>query len=52
MQTILLLLFICSMQLNAQTNSKNNFAAIKTYLVEIQQAVDYAPNSKKKRLIN
>ena len=50
MKTILLLLFICCIQLNAQTNSKNNFAVIKTYLVEIQQAVDYAPNSKKEKI--
>lgn len=50
MKTILLLLFIVSMQINAQTNSKNNFDAVKTYLLEIQQAVDYAPNSKKEKI--
>lgn len=50
MKTMLLLLFICSIQLNAQTNSKNNFDAVKTYLLEIQQAVDYAPNSKKEKI--
>ncbi len=50
MKTVLLLLFICSMQLNAQTNSKNNFDVVKTYLLEIQQAVDYAPNSKKEKI--
>lgn len=38
------------MQVNAQTNSKNNFDAVKTYLLEIQQAVDYAPNSKKEKI--
>lgn len=50
MKTMLLLLFICSIQLNAQTNSKNNFDVVKTYLLEIQQAVDYAPNSKKEKI--
>ena len=50
MKTMLLLLFVCSIQLNAQTNSKNNFDVVKTYLLEIQQAVDYAPNSKKEKI--
>ena len=38
------------MQIYAQTNSKNNFDVVKTYLFEIQQAVDYAPNSKKEKI--
>lgn len=50
MKAVFLLLFIFSMQLNAQTNSKNNFDVVKTYLFEIQQAVDYAPNSKKEKI--
>ena len=50
MKTMLLLLFICSIQLNAQTNNKNNFAVLRTYLLEIQEAVDYAPNSKKEKI--
>lgn len=50
MKIICLLLLIFSMQLNAQTNSKNNFDVVKTYLLEIQHAVDYAPNSKKEKI--
>lgn len=50
MKPVFLLLFIFSMQLNAQTNSKNNFDVVKAYLLEIQQAVDYAPNSKKEKI--
>lgn len=50
MKAVFLLLFIFSMQLKAQTNSKNNFDVVKTYLLEIQQAVDYAPNSKKEKI--
>ena len=50
MKAVFLLLFIFSMQLNAQTHNKNNFDVVKTYLFEIQQAVDYAPNSKKEKI--
>lgn len=50
MKAVFLLLFIFSMQLNAQTNSKNNFDVVKAYLLEIQQAVDYAPNSKNEKI--
>src|SRR5690606_5081033 len=50
MKAVFLLLFIFSMQLKAQTNSKNNFDVVKAYLLEIQQAVDYAPNSKKEKI--
>ncbi|MCT1526354.1 hypothetical protein [Sphingobacterium hotanense] len=50
MKAVFLLLFMFNMQLNAQTNSKNNFDVVKTYLLEIQQAVDYAPNSKKEKI--
>src|SRR5690606_41819045 len=50
MKAVFLLLFIFSMQLKAQTNSKNNFDVVKTYLLEIQQAVDYAPNFKKEKI--
>lgn len=50
MKAVFLLLFIFSMQLNAQTHNKNNFDVVKAYLLEIQQAVDYAPNSKKEKI--
>lgn len=50
MKTVFLLMLIFSMQLNAQTNNKNNFDVVRTYLLEIQEAVDYAPNSKKEKI--
>ena len=50
MKTVFLLMLIFSMQLNAQTNNKNNFDVVRTYLLEIQGAVDYAPNSKKEKI--
>ena len=50
MKTVFLLMLIFSMQLNAQTNNNNNFDVVRTYLLEIQEAVDYAPNSKKEKI--
>lgn len=35
MKTVFLLMLIFSMQLNAQTNNKNNFDVVRTYLLEI-----------------
>lgn len=50
MKTVFLLMFMLTVQLNAQTPHENNFVATKAYLKEIQEAVDYAPNSKKEKV--
>lgn len=48
MKFISLVAFLFCFQLQAQT--KDNFAVTKTYLHEIQEAVDYAPNTKKQKI--
>lgn len=50
MKTSFLLMLLFSMQLCAQAHSKNNFDGVRSYLLEIQKAVNYAPNSKKEKI--
>lgn len=50
MKTILYLMLIFSIQLIAQTQNKSNFDITKTYLSQIQEAVDYAPNTMNQKI--
>lgn len=50
MKTILFLMLIFNTQLIAQTNNNNNFDITKTYLSQIQEAVDYAPNTMNQKI--
>lgn len=50
MKTILFLMLIFNIQLIAQTNNKSNFDIRKTYLSQIQEAVDYAPNTMNQKI--
>lgn len=52
MKTILFLMLIINIQLIAQTNNNNNFDITKTYLSQIQEAVDYAPNTMNQKINN
>ena len=45
-----LVLLLFSILLNAQSSSKNEFDVVRDYLYEVQQAVDYAPNTKKEKV--
>lgn len=49
MKTLFLIVILFCFQLQAQT--KDNFAMAKTYLYEIQDAVNYAPNTKKQKIV-
>ncbi len=50
MKTILFLMLIFNTQLIAQTNNNNNFDITKTYLSQIQEAVDYATNTMNQKI--
>jgi len=51
MKTILFLMLIINIQLIAQTNNNNNnFDITKTYLSQIQEALDYAPNTMNQKI--
>lgn len=50
MKALIYILLFLSVQMNAQTETKDRFRLTKIYLHEIQKAVDYAPNTMNQKI--